>query len=207
MILFESSNGIVFELTTYKKRCKVAVKSGAYNCRIYRFNNVPFFESPYMSWENLNCCNGWSYDESYLLTAVQEGKKLCAGITFNDAESVREYCDNLSDEYLFYEYEPRKNAIGYWYSVDVFRKGCLSDYYSIDDVLAAYEKHDALYLVDNDMVKNIASRPILDLINGSVEFDYGKYSYGQAIYTEDTIITGLLLGYPLESTASLINGY
>lgn len=48
--------------------------------RTYRFNNLPFYEHPLLSWANLDCCDGWDHDEEYLLTAVQEGKKPVADI-------------------------------------------------------------------------------------------------------------------------------
>ena len=89
-ILFESNRGIVFEKTVTRNRCKVVVKNkdGNFTHMTYRYNNgVEPLSSPYISWENLNCCGGWSFDESYLQTAVQEGKKLCAGITFNNGRT------------------------------------------------------------------------------------------------------------------------
>ncbi len=85
-IVFESSDGIVFEKTSYKNgRCKLAVrnKSGGSPHMIYRYRDIPGVQSPYINWDNLNCCGGWKYDESYLYTAVQRGKKLFAGASFN----------------------------------------------------------------------------------------------------------------------------
>ena len=85
-ILLETNRGIIFEKTETKNRCKVSVKNmdGSHTHMNYRYKKTDkTFLSPYISWENLNCVNGWEFDETYLLTAVQEGKKLCAGICFN----------------------------------------------------------------------------------------------------------------------------
>ena len=86
-LLFQSSLGIQFNKEVSKRLCtvKVQTKTGkrAYTLRRYTYPNVGLsVASPFLSWENLNCCNGWAYDESYLLTAVQEGKKLYAGTLF-----------------------------------------------------------------------------------------------------------------------------
>jgi len=76
-VVFKSKKGIIFERTDFKNRSRVNVRSGKYNHRIYRFNNIHGieFESPYVSCENLNCVNGWHYDKEYLKTAVQENKE------------------------------------------------------------------------------------------------------------------------------------
>ena len=92
-IFFASDNGIVFEKTTYKnKKCKVVVrhKNKSDILMTYRFKDVPGLDSPYLSWENLNCCGGWAFDSSYLYTAVQRGKKLFSGFTFTYSNEVEE---------------------------------------------------------------------------------------------------------------------
>lgn len=56
------------------------MRTGLIHFAKYAFPNVELsVSSPFLSWENLNCCGGWTYDEKYLFTAVQEGKKLYAG--------------------------------------------------------------------------------------------------------------------------------
>lgn len=85
-LLYQSNVGIQFNKVVSKGICTVKVqsKSGkhAYTLTQYVYPDVELsVSSPFLSWENLNCCNGWAHDASYLLTAVQEGKKLYAGST------------------------------------------------------------------------------------------------------------------------------
>ena len=85
IILHENSHGIKIERTDFKRRSQVKVISyrddDQHTHRTYRFNKTSnSFSSPFMSWENLDCCGGWAFDEKYLTHAVQDGKKLYAGI-------------------------------------------------------------------------------------------------------------------------------
>ena len=87
-IVFESNKGIVFERTVYKNnRCKLDVKNKKLGCTLffYRYKNVPSYQSPYLNWKNLNCCNDWTHDKTYLYTAVQQNKKLFSDIDFTIA--------------------------------------------------------------------------------------------------------------------------
>jgi hypothetical protein len=194
-------SGIVFVRTDTAKTSRVTVKheSERYVFRVYKFPNVPnTLQSPFISWANLNCCNGWRYDESYLLTAVQEGKKLCAGITFNAEHELAAYLDGLNDEYPRFCEPPRKNHTGYWYYVDVTRKGCIGDYI---DIAAVCELYPALGIqrLDFGKISELAAAPMLHLLDGTVPFDYGNPKSD-----EEYVVTGLLLGYLVESTAALL---
>ena len=82
MLLYESPLGIRFIREDRKKRSLVRVVNGTHTLHIYRMNNIPFYEHPYLSWENLDCCGGWPYDEEYLKYAVQRHRKLVSAITF-----------------------------------------------------------------------------------------------------------------------------
>ena len=77
-LLNENSKGVKMILEEYKKRSRVKVFTEyggkAHIIRSYRFNRISDrFESPYLSWANLDCCGGWACDNEYLDTAVQEG--------------------------------------------------------------------------------------------------------------------------------------
>jgi len=93
-IIFEDKHNAIFEQTTFKTRRKVVVRNKndkSIIFRTYRFNITDTsIESPYISWENLNQCNGWAACGEYSKGAVQKGKKLCATISF----------DNLNKHFL-----------------------------------------------------------------------------------------------------------
>lgn len=83
-LLHQSSYGVTMLREDYKKRSQVKVFSEyqgkRHILRSYRFNRISDrFDSPFCSWGNLDCCGGWLSDDTYLDTAVQEGKKLYAG--------------------------------------------------------------------------------------------------------------------------------
>lgn len=192
-VLFTNPLGFTFERTDYKNRSKVKVSNQGYNLRTYRFNNVSEFESPYISWENLDQCGGWATDESYLDTAVQNGTKLFAGIVHPEGQSFE-----CSDDVVVIT---KKH--GWWEGyceTHICRKGCLADYYDIDAVLNHYSR------LGVDLLEEEISRIYrLSKVELSVfATDQAPIDYANVENLEDLVVTGLLLGYPLESTASII---
>jgi len=199
-ILLATNKGIIFEKTTTKNRCRVSVKntSDGYAHMTYRFNNgVEPISSQYISWENLNCCGGWTFDENYLLTAVQDGKKLCAGITFDSAGELEKYKNSLSAEYKFFCAPPMHNGSYTTYYIDVVRDGAICNFINTNEVLKTYVK---LGITDfnKELLTKFFAVPLHYFINGET------LNYRQPRIMEEYIITGLILGYPLESTAWLI---
>ena len=207
VILNENIHGIKIIREDYVRRSKVCVRSrDGYHIHTYRFNNLEkTFDSPYVSWANLDCCNGWYYDKEYLITSVPMGKKLYAGITFSkqdydeiEKEKYLEVIESLTDEFVTgYEIERNCNFTSYF----ICRKGTLRDYYNLNEVIDFYKKL-GLYLNDNiiQQLTEYFSYELSDFSN-EIPFDYvNPRSIAQYI------ITGLLLGYPLESTCSIL-GY
>jgi len=199
-ILLETNKGIVFEKTTSKDRCKVNVKNrdSDISHMVYRYNNgVESISSPFISWENLNCCGGWHFDESYLLTAVQKGKKLVSGIYFSSQKELDDYKENLSDEYVHFCRPPMTNGPHTTYYIDVARDGTISGFINTDEVMRIYEKLGVANF-DKKLLSELFTLPLHDFINGET------FDYGQPHRAEEFIITGLMLGYPIESTAWLL---
>jgi len=201
--IFKSDSGIVFVRSDTKIVSKVSVKNENMRGSIhsYTFRNIPAdtFQSPFVSWANLNCCGGWTFNEDYLLTAVQEGKKLCAGITItNDEQAVNDLANSLGGEYPYFRPPNTHNGPYTFYHIDVTRKGSISDYIDMQAVKKTYEALDLLKFLDFNEIEKYASKPMISLLDGTVDFDY-CHPNGD----EQLVITGLLLGYPLESTAAL----
>jgi hypothetical protein len=198
-ILLETSLGVIFEKTATRNRCRVTVKNkdGGLTHMTYRFKRgAEPISSPYISWENLNCCGGWHCDESYLLTAVQEGKKLCAGITFNNESEPVKYRDSLPDEYPHYCRPPMHNGPYTFHCIDVVRKGAITDYIDEGEVFRAYGEL-GIANFNRERLSGLLRTPMLRLVCGA--FDYANPKT-----PEELITTGLLLGYPPESTAWLL---
>jgi hypothetical protein len=196
MILLTTNNGITFERTDYVKRSKVTVKScnNTYLLRAYRFDNIKeTFTSPYISWENLNCCGGWFYDDQYLNTAVQNGKKLCAGLILKSSDEAKYLLENKDINF----YSDFKNDR---YYLEIARKGCLKDYYNIQEVLNLYKLH-GIYNLNMKRIEELCSAEMISLMKDNNPYNY---DYANPFEIEDLIITGLLLGYPIESTIAII---
>lgn len=88
----------------------------------------------------------------------------------------------------------------------VIRKGKLSDFFSVDEIVQAYQNNGIS--VDRNILCQYFDLDMTDLFTnkvdmvGSTEWDGEKMPY-----TYKAILTGLGFGYPIESTASLLNGY
>ena len=202
-VVLESDKGVRFERTDYKNRSRVAVRSGKYFHRDYRFNNTNgvSFDSPYVSWDNLNCCGGWHYNEQYLMSAVQENRKICAGISFESAEEMTTYIDEIDKERYDYLDKSWDNGPYRFHLIDLVRKGSLSDYYKLEGIINFYELLGLSWeYVDMDRFNELFNANLFDLIDGSKNYEYGSICKTLA----EDIITGLLLGYPLESTVGII---
>ena len=194
-ILHENSHGIRIVRTDFVKRSQVRVMlPTGRSTSTYKFNLIPdVFKSPYISWANLDCCNGWAYDQDYLLRAVYEGKKLYAGIS-----SVKSLEELPTAPHILTGKEEHDKGRELFY---VCREGKLSDYYDLDEVFEHYRKL-GVYLTPavKHRVKVFCDIKISNFANrATAPFDYG-WAHG----SDQLICTGLLLGYPLESTAHLL---
>ena len=194
-VLHKNSKGIQIVRKDYKNRSKVSVIgfSGTV-IRTYRFNNVPEYHHPYLSWENLDHCGGWATDDTYLLTAVQDGKKPAAQYVVIN-ESVPEIKpDNNTETYCaseqIYDNYTRNQ-------VYITRTCSLKDLFDIDSIIDAYKKHDII--LSKEELMPYMERPIMDLMKENF--------FLQQANDAEVVITGLMLGYPIESTASILFGY
>ena len=190
--LFTNPLGFKFNRTDYRKRSKVTVLNNNYNLRTYRFNNVPCFESPYISWENLDQCGGWATNDSYLHTAVQNGTKLFAQIVHTDDVKF-----NLSDDVVIQTKDHWCTGLN---ETHISRKGCLSDYYNLEDIFKHYNLLGVHFYPHHvERITEFCNLEISVFATPNAPFEYCNAST-----LEQLVVTGLLLGYPLESTAYII---
>ena len=187
-LLYENIKGIkIVREDGVKRSCVKVLGFDGTSIRTYRFNNVPAYNHPYLSWENLDHCGGWASDDSYLLSAVQEGKKAAAQYYYGH-DSVPEMKKSKDTE-VFIE---RTNN---W--IFITRTCSLKDLFDLDDIVKAYMAHN-VYL-DREKLIPYMSKPIMDLMKEKLWINPNS--------TYELVATGLMLGYPIESTASILNGY
>ena len=195
MLLHENSHGVKMLREDKVKRSAVKVIEDGHTLHTYRFNNIPFYEHPYLSWANLDCCGGWNYDRDYLYKAVQEAKKLVAGITDETLPEI----SLTPDIEIWKNPVPTTNGPYKWWHMLVTRKGRLSDYFDIDSIAAAYAAQD--FKIDKTSMAALEkyfSVPLIELFQNP---------FWVTLRTADeAIVAGLGLGYPIESTVSIIRG-
>lgn len=191
--LFTNPLGITFERTDYKKRSKVRVHNNDYHLMTYRFNNVPEFESPYISWQNLDQCGGWMTRDDYAYTAVYNGTKLFTSIVHPNDVSF----DSRLGVVVQTHKHPRLENYCYTY---ISKHGCLHDFYDLDSVFDHYSRLGIEFTVDEK--NRIEEYCDIELYEFGTE--NAPFNFMDMTEREHFVVTGLLLGYPLESTASLI---
>lgn len=81
----------------------------------------------------------------------------------------------------------------------VYHKGKLSDFFDIDAIENLYKKHGTNNL-NWELIRMLANKPLEYF--GSKESSLNIRSCGGK---EELVITGLLLGYPIESTIASLN--
>lgn len=179
----------------YNRRSEVKIKGpNNYHFCTIRFNNVPLtYDTHYLNWENFNCCEAWAWDEDYLNHAVQNDRKLYAGIS---RRALPELIPELDALGLCYGYEPEFGALAY-----ICKPGCVADYINLDEVLTAYNalgfqfsERELAYL--NELVH--APLQSFSTIENRFDLDYGNPEGIQFVFV------GLMLGYPIESTAHIL---
>lgn len=148
------------------------------------------YSSPFLSWYNLIFCSnnyGPSPDYDYMHRAVQEGKKTSATVYLEPkSDKGRDLVKNLPDDCGSVPYG--KNMIY------VFHKGCLADYFDFEEIRTIYEAH-GVRMIDWEKVQDYFRKPMA-FFGDETECGFSLQSGG---CREQTIITGLLLGYPVES--------
>lgn len=156
------------------------------------------YQSPYLSWYNLICCSN-NYGPipvlEYMNTAVQNGKKIAATVYPPTVEAYMQTlaeCD--ADQYYCVPYHPME----YQYMLYVSKKGTLADHFDYEQIKAVYDACG----VTLDWTK------IQDYFTKELSFFANEELCAIQLHNgatpEDLMITGLLFGYPVESTVALI---
>lgn len=217
-ILHQNSFNIAMIRDDFKTRSQVKVVhdcDGQQFChRKYRFALIQEpVEVPYSSWANLDCCGGWSYDTDYLNTAVQKGLKLFAGdttcmeelycgpIAKGAEERLAELGDSLpAGVFAGMEYRTGDTDRPYTF---ICREGTILDYIDLDLVFSFYEKLGV-------HISGTEKKEIEHLCGIEMKHFGSDENLRWCTLTwvkTQLITTGLLYGYPIESTVSILQGH
>ena len=186
------------------------IEGGDFPIRKFVDNQYGYI-SQYISWENASYIyaeKGQEETDHYLLKhALQEGKKLCVSFYTKDVQKISRVFNDGEKYDVFVREATSDEHKGFSY-VHVARKGCLADYYDIDwiDDIYQNEGNRTGYLIA------LENTPLIDFFNGnckSSEVEFSTYMDTSNPIEDNVlkefgpsalIITGLLYGYPIETT-------
>lgn len=193
------------EIIREEIRCKIANGESAE----YR-SNTYYYNTQYLSWENARYmyadARKEEADEYLLYRALQEEKKLCASFYTKNEESIVGVFDE--DKYDIYVRKLKSEIHKGFSIVCVTRKGCLADYFDIELIEDIYNEN----YIATGVLGCMENEPLINFFNGKcklsgVEFDTyidtgnpEEDAVLKAFGPSALIITGLLYGYPIEST-------
>lgn len=174
-----------------------------YKGRHYEKNTIKYknvgeeYATPFLSWYNLIFCSnnyGAPPDYEYMHRAVQENKKTAATVYIaSNSDEAKAFVETLPKECGALPYGPSM--------IYVYHKGRLSDYFDFERIQALYEKHG---------VFDVDWKKVWEYFRKDLSY-FGKEKYcGFSLQSggvrEQMIVTGLILGYPVESTIAFL-GY
>lgn len=174
--------------------------------RIYKYPIIDrTFQSPLVNDHNLNLGGGWGWPgkkESECLTRVMSGKKPIGFYHFKDDESITEYCDSGFPYVILKDTDPGviTNEIG------LSIKVTFSESFDMDALINDYDQYLKSLIKKYNFNKNTAEKIIkkFDYIRNKDVSSFLTFDYGNPCkLPEDHCLTGLILGYPIETTVSL----
>jgi len=173
----------------------------------YRKHDIPF-KSPMVRWENLNFCNGWSMNgpdgkslstDKKLIKAVINGLKPIGFGMFEDRE-VDKIVKMIEAAGLPYEVNPHQYMPNHSF-IGVSQKGKIGELFDMDKFIESWKMHldEENMEINYDFFNNLKDEKFEDFLKG--------WNYARPNSDTEFALTGLLLGYPIESTVSLLTHY
>ena len=192
----------------FKNRSVVKVRDRANGLiATYRFNNVELpYKSPYLNWQNLDCCGGWDYSKEDLINQFIENKKPFASVTLSFYKDRDAYllplidkCRSMDGVIVTESTHPNENLRAF----SLIREGCLADYIDINKVVECYYALGLSEFCERELnyLNAMANEEMIALAKCDNRFDYNYVNPADFI---QWIFNGLFLGYPIESTASIL---
>ena len=208
---YRDQNGIPLHgiyVRQYQKTEDKLIISNGNLMRKYKYPRInQTFHSPMLNDYNLHLCGGWRWwgvNDIECITRVFNGKKPMGFWGTDDEESYNYWLHGGDDSKLLKF--PNANFLyensGYKYVIGVCAPGTFDDHFDLK-VLA----HD--YCEYAKAVKDSTSSSQIDALfygelKGKKIDTYLTVNHTHNITIGDTIITGLILGYPVETTASIL---
>lgn len=195
----------------YKKNSEMLViNNGNVLCR-YKYPKIACsLDTLMLSWQNLYFCGGYYVqaedgtrlgNDDLLIDAVISGHKPIGFIIVKKTE-IDKYIKKAAENNLKYSINPH-----FWEGhceIGLANRGRIEDYFNIDNLIEVYDLYskalgyELISQKDKEWLNKIFKVRLSDFICG---FEYAKSNKSDC----EHILTGLLLGYPIESTVALID--
>ena len=173
----------------------------------YEFKNINLsYKSKYLNWQNLDCCGGWMYSKEELINQLIDDKKPFGNVVLNLYNDIDTHLLPLIEECSKTE-GLRVVEVEHWSNTSrefiIMKEGSLDKYIDLDKVLEYYY---ALGLADLGVEAYYDLKDFLcvDMSTYITKENIFEYDFANPDSTLELIFTGLLLGYPIESTADRI---
>lgn len=193
----EVKDGVVIITLSVQFGDKPPVDKGLIKCRDIQ----PEYHADLISWYNVLFCSnsyGSAPDYSYMNYAVQNGKKPAATVYLSNEYTKEQIIQSIPENCDWREYGG--NML--W----VFRKGCLADFFDLSIIQKSYAAHNVTG-IDWELVRELFTKPLEFFAEPDGENGWQcGFNIQSGGIGGQTVITGLLLGYPIESTIAWLKG-
>lgn len=172
--------------------------------RKYKYPRIEerHFSSPLLNDYNLHLCGGWSFngiEDNQTIQRVINGKKPMGFYDTFSSEKFEYWKEYVKDTGLPYILSPKEknNRID---EIGISIKGTFGNIFNLPDLIHDYQLYAMACGFSDDFVEHI--REFITSIKDVEIKNYLSFDYVNQTTDEGTIITGLILGYPIETTIS-----
>lgn len=193
----------------YKKHCNMLVLENGHRLIKYKYPRVSIpFSSQMSRWQNLYFCGGYSLtkengsetDCDELLFDAVASRLKPIGFIITDNDSVNKMAAEATSKGLMYSINPH-----FWQGhseLAIANRGRIKDHFDIDRLIQSYRimenslRIEILSISDEEHLRDVSEKQLSDFLR--------DYDYVNPRNDFECILTGLLLGFPIESTVAFI---
>lgn len=195
----------------FKKSSQMLIINNGHVLSRYKYPRVEYlFDTPMMRWQNLYFCGGYDVStengestgsDDLLIDAVIDGLKPIGFIVVEKSEACK-YIKKAIDKGIEYYVNPHFKED--YCEIGLANRGKLRDHFNFDNLIETYDLfsnalgYDLILQDDKEWLSHMFSLELSDFICG---FDYSRSGKNDC----ENVLTGLLLGYPIESTVAFMD--
>lgn len=196
----------------YKENHEMVVMSNGLSMCRYKYPrgiNIPF-QSPMVRWMNLTFCGGYGVllengeyagSDNRLLEAVANGLKPIGFISV-DKYNLEEMLEKVKQSGLHYEVSKIWTGD---YEIGLANQGKVKDYFDLTKLISSYRLYSDR--LGYDLLTSKEEESLLETNEIELAYFIKDFDYASSKKKDwEHVLTGLLLGFPIESTVALLIG-